>query len=271
MDKLVLLAYKPTSIGSKKMAQALNVERLTIDSSFRPEERTTVINWGRGDWPLWKDNVFGWINNPPAVLRAIDKGDAFLWMKRAGVPIPEYTESIEQARAWIGEGHIVLCRQELQGFEGRGIVVARKAEELVPARMYVKYVKKVYEYRVHVMNGEAFYANIKRQTADPKVEKPDPLVRSGPNGWIFYHMDELPSKAVCDACVAAVQALGLDFGGVDVGESKDGTATVYEVNTAPEVGPNTIAAYMAAFKRNYGQHKNNENVPIGNLQLAAGS
>ena len=202
-----------------------------------------------------------------AVANAIDKKTAFLIMKEAGVPVPEFTTDINVARGWLDrrETIAVFCRTEVDAARGNGIVVARRAAELVPAPLYTKYVRKVHEYRIHAMKGEVFYVNKKQRRLDaPRGEQ---LVRSGREGWFFVHLDlpQWPNANARNAAGQAVAALGLDFGGVDVGVSEDGTATVYEVNTAPEIGRNTAAAYKAAFQQHYGQYNNNENVPIRNL------
>src|SRR3546814_5500349 len=42
------------------------------------------------------------------------------------------------------------CRTVLAGHSGVGIVIADNRDDLVPANLYVKYVKKKEEYRVHL-------------------------------------------------------------------------------------------------------------------------
>lgn len=266
--KLILLPFKEGSEGAQRIAETLNVRRvLRGDVDYRPDEPTVAINWGRGDYPRWRNRVQGFINHPCSVANAIDKKTAFLMMKEAGVPVPEFTTDINVARGWLDrrETIAVFCRTEVDAARGNGIVVARRAAELVPAPLYTKYVRKVHEYRIHAMKGEVFYVNKKQRRLDaPRGEQ---LVRSGREGWFFVHLDlpQWPNANARNAAGQAVAALGLDFGGVDVGVSEDGTATVYEVNTAPEIGRNTAAAYKAAFQQHYGQYNNNENVPIRNL------
>lgn len=263
--KLVVLAYKPTSKGAKMVASTLGVAMLTLADRFNANDSTACLNWGRGDYPEWRNEIVRFINPPEACMRAIDKLKAFSHMKRGKAPCVPFTMDKDEAKEWVRAGHIVMCRTETQGFNGSGIVIARTVDQVVSAPLYTRYIKKDAEYRVHVMNGSCFYSNIKRKKREVP-EGADPLVRSGSHGWYFEHMDRLPSQVVQDACVAAVEALGLDFGGVDVVEEKGtGAAYVLEVNTAPEMGVNTMAAYKKALKQNYGQYKNNENVPIRNL------
>src|SRR3546814_3666736 len=48
------------------------------------------------------------------------------------------------------EAFPIVCRTVLSGHSGVGIVIADNRDDLVPANLYVKYVKKKEEYRVHL-------------------------------------------------------------------------------------------------------------------------
>lgn len=267
--KLVLLSYKETSKGARMVADALGVEFLLRNSRFKSPAATICLNWGRGDYPDWSKEVTRWINRPEAVMRGIDKNTAFVHMQRGGVPVVPFTTNRAEAERWLRDGEIVVCRRETAGFNGSGIIIVRPngRDRIVDAPLYTKYIKKDAEYRIHVMNGTAFYSNIKRKNSAEKIPQgADPLIRSGSHGWYFEHMDALPSRAVCEAAAAAVESLGLDFGGVDIIEEREtGRPFVLEVNSAPELGRNTLRAYKTQFQQHYGQHNNNANVPIRNL------
>jgi hypothetical protein len=261
--KLILMPYKQTSAGSKMMAKRLNVSRVLRDGELNIEEDVACINWGRGDFPHWGHIPKKWINSPEAVLRSIDKLRSFNHFRYAGVPTPPWTTSREEAIRWsLTDKQRVLARLETEGMDGAGIEVCEPGEPIPRARLYTMYVEKVAEYRVHVMNGECFYANQKRPNGAFEHLGSSQIICTSSNGWWFRHLDALPARRVQDACVAATKALGLDFCGVDVGVDALGNPYVYEVNTAPEMGPNTTEAYFRAFKRHYGQYKNNANVPL---------
>jgi glutathione synthase/RimK-type ligase-like ATP-grasp enzyme len=51
------------------------------------------------------------------------------------------------------------------------------------------------------------------------------------------------NKSRTDAAVKAVEALGLDFGAVDLVVDHQGLEYVLEVNTAPACSPKTLQAY----------------------------
>lgn len=260
--QLILMPYKATSGGSKLMAKKLGINRVLRDDNFNPKDPVVCINWGRGDFPWWGGVPKKWINSPECVMRSINKIKSLLLFKRAGVPCPEFTTSKEVAQKWINSGHVVLARMNTEGMDGDGIEIIRQGMDLPTAPLYTIYQEKETEYRVHVMNGECFYANQKRPDGWQKTNQ---MIRTSSGGWYFRHMDTLPSKAVQHACEMAVEALGLDFAGVDVGVSKEGIPCVYEVNTAPEMGPNTTNAYFKAFKKHYGEYKNNENIALRDL------
>jgi hypothetical protein len=267
MDKhFVLFPYKETSGGSKMMASALKVNRVLREDRFDPVGlAVTAINWGRGDWPHWKQEVVKFLNSPDAVIKAINKVTSFRFFDKSKVPHAPWTTTVKTAQEWLEKGNTVFVRKETEGKDAAGIELVQPGQVLPNAPLYTMYVPVVREYRVHVMNGECFYSNVKTEGARNAKNGRSKIIRSGSYGWYFSHMDNLPEESVCKAAVMAVEALGLDFGGVDVGITDAGDPVVYEVNTAPEMGPNTTAAYLRAFKKHYGDYKNNENLPIKNL------
>lgn len=115
--------------------------------------------------------------------------------------------------------------------------------------MYVRYVPKKDEYRVHVFNGRVIDVQKKMRrlgefTGDPEIRN---MVRNYDNGWIFGRSNIAPPQDVIDQSIAAVRALGLDFGAVDTGWTENiQQATVYEVNTAPGLAGSTVQSYIRA-------------------------
>lgn len=81
---------------------------------------------------------------------------------------------------------------------------------------------------------------------------PDPLVRSS-SDWVFcvYNLAPYPD-ILKDTAIDAVQALGLDFGGVDIAMDSNSNVCVYEVNTAPWINrESSTLAYVNAFKEHF--------------------
>lgn len=110
------------------------------------------------------------------------------------------------------------------------------------------------EYRVHSFFGRSIRAGKKvhRKPTDPTpfTGTPHAWIRSFDAGWMISYADDSGVKQKHrDAAHAAVRALGLQFGAVDIGELADGTLVVLEVNRAPGVEAGTIEAYARAIHR----------------------
>ena len=207
-------------------------------SGFR--RSSVVVNWG-STLPLSALTV---VNRPEAVALAVDKLDTFNTLLKRGVSIPQFSTSLEAERQGIW-----LARTKLRSSGGEGIIVIRPGDEVPQAPLYVQYIPKHLEYRVHVFNqlgGSTTYVqqklrrNAAEQTADEK------LLRNHSNGWVFAQpVGDIPA-AVCKQAVAAVEYLGLDFGAVDVVVGRDdGKAYVLEVNSAPGLQGETTLSYYA--------------------------
>ncbi|MBT9164385.1 MAG: hypothetical protein DDT23_00380 [candidate division WS2 bacterium] len=85
------------------------------------------------------------------------------------------------------------------------------------------------EYRVFVFRDKPFLVYVK-EGGDKNS-----LFRKRENGWrLVLLLDGYPPD-ILGQSIKAVAGLGLDFGGVDVIEDKDGRVYVIEVNTAPQL------------------------------------
>lgn len=243
--KLWMLPYKKGSVSAKYLAQSLMILsiRRGVISRFKPSPDNLIINWGCsvGNWP---PHVTGaCINSPVAVGRATDKLLSLMHMDRLEVSIPTFTEYVEEV-----DKFPVLCRTILSGHSGQGIVMANSEEELVDAPLYVQYVKKQEEYRVHVFNGEVIHKQRKARNRDIPDEDVNWQIRNHSNGFIFQlNGFDIPEQ-VEEEAVKAVKALALDFGAVDViWNAHEEKAYVLEVNTAPGLEGTTLEKYTEAF------------------------
>jgi len=242
--KLVIWRYKRASEGARILARKLGIYRMPDPGLLRGGHH--VINWGNTKWGVpVACRVY---NRPECVAIAINKLTAFETMRQAGVPIPEFTTDKEVASKWKGG---VVCRKILTGSGGDGIVFSKQAVDIIPAKMYTRYVKKSREYRVHVFQGRVIGCKRKIKHKDKEVK--DVHIRSHDNGYVYIvDPQNPPSQTILDAAVKAVSALNLDFGGVDiVWTSKNDKAYVLEVNTAPGMTDMTGDWYAQAFKEKY--------------------
>jgi len=79
-----------------------------------------------------------------------------------------------------------------------------------------------------------------------RQENPDQIIKSNTRGWKFSQVKSA-KKALEDIAIAAVKAIGLDFGAVDCCELEDGGVAIIEVNTGPGLQGTSFEAYIAAF------------------------
>jgi glutathione synthase/RimK-type ligase-like ATP-grasp enzyme len=246
--KTVSIYGKLKSAGARSLRHALK-EITKIKPYFYGPEQTPptdyVINWGNTLNPAWTPKA--WFNPPDCVFTSVNKLTCFQTLKAAGIDVPEFTIDKKEVKEWLNNEHIVLARVLLRASGGRGIEIIRTGEEIKDAGIYVKYIRKDSEYRVHVVGEKVIdFAAKKRQTESEQT--PDQkLIRSHANGWVFCRQGVgLPDEAGALA-VRSVKALGLDFGAVDMVVSKRGKPFVLEVNTAPGLEGQTIINYANAF------------------------
>lgn len=114
------------------------------------------------------------------------------------------------------------------------------------ADFWVKKLDIAEEFRVHSFRGKSIRAGVKIHRKDFK--DPHPWIRSWDGGWRIVYDGKSIKQAHRDIAHAAIKALGLDFGAVDLGRTVDGSLVVLEVNRAPGIEGGTLAAYQAAIE-----------------------
>lgn len=245
---MLLYAYKNGSQGARAVAQGLGIRRIRHEGSrFTGRSRPTVINWGANQLPEWRANC-NIINAPEAVLSVADKLRFFRRVHEAGMDrrVPPWTDSREEAQRWVQDGRTVVARTVLRGHSGVGIRII-SGDQLVPdAPLYVQYIKKIAEYRVHIVRGAII--DVQRKARRHDVAEPNWQVRSHQNGFVFVREEARPPGSVLDAARDVFGCFDLDFGAIDViWNGKEERAYVLEINTAPGLEGTTVQRYVDAF------------------------
>lgn len=244
--------YKLWSGGAKALGVRAGILRATRRQVKKYGDFETIINWGRSERRFHGE----YINAPESVVIASNKLRSAEAFGEHGVPQPDYTRDPAVAEGWVAEGHTVVCRTLLRASKGRGIVLVtpQTDNEICKAPMYTKYVKKADEYRIHVAFGEVIDAQMKKRRLEVEDDDVNWQIRNAHNGWVFARDGVSPPDCVKSAAISSVAALSLDFGAVDIGYNvKEGTAAVYEVNTAPGLEGTTLDTYYAAFLKRFPQ------------------
>jgi len=218
-----------------------------------------VINWGcsrpNKDYSSCSDviNPFDRVlvaGNKLSTFQAISDYNIVNQDDGIQVNIPDFTTDPAVARDWVNAGFVVVCRNKLTAHSGDGIVVAAREEDIPEGcPLFVKYIKKKKEFRVHVFDGQVIDVQQKRRRSD-YTEQPNFAVRNYHTGWVYCREGIEEPDQLRPQAIAAVEALGLDFGAVDIIYNQyANTCTVLEVNTAPGLEGTTVERYADAFIR----------------------
>jgi glutathione synthase/RimK-type ligase-like ATP-grasp enzyme len=249
-----ILPYRQGSKSAKALAEALGGKVLLLEGSkFVPKSDDVIINWGN------VGNINGVLlqhldmleNDPCVIRRASNKRAFFQLMQEAGhdAIIPAFWTSRQNIP---DDAFPIVCRTSLAGHSGDGIVLSDSPAGLVDAPLYVQYIKKEQEYRVHIGKKGDSYVTIAVQRKARNSSVPDHAVnwrvRNHANGFVFVREGFTAPAAVIDAARLALGASGLDFGAVDViWNSHQERAYVLEINTAPGLEGQTVTDYANFF------------------------
>lgn len=239
--KLKVFPHNMVSRGSRDLSNEIGGVRLREQGSpLRFTSNTLVVNWGRSSFPREIGSPVV-LNRPENVAQAVNKQNAFDILNRAGIPCP-INYPYEPSR--------LVDHINVRGTGGEGLVVRKASDPVTEGTvMTVAYIPKEQEYRVHVFQGEVI--DLQRK-AVREGEEPNWEVRNLKNGFVFVRgemkwADDQTEDKVMTAAVNAVDALGLDFGAVDVVVSSRRNAPfVLEVNTAPGLEGTTLKNYSEA-------------------------
>lgn len=195
-------------------------------------------------------------NSARAIERSVDKGMTSFLLHCAGLPTPptwvlrDRDSALAIAENELNQGHFVISKP-LFGSQGEGIRRIEKKTDLfwLTASFGVYYLQRFVrcagqgfsDHRVFVINGKAVAAMRRRGTS-----------------WL----NNVARGAQCEPvaiedglaelAVKAVDALAMDYAGVDIIETQDGQYSIIEVNSIPawkglqSVCPVNVADLLAA-------------------------
>lgn len=253
-----ILPYRSGSRSARALSEALDCKILKLEGSrWRPRRGRgdCIINWGNTslDMERYRDAR---ILNRPLDIQSCSNKLSFFNNTPEGVLqyVPEYwtDHNAIPVDAFASGG--VVCRTVLAGHSGEGIVIALSRDELVPAPLYTKYIKKSQEYRIHMgrgPDGQSIIISSQRKARNRSIpdDQVNWQVRNHSNGFVFVRDNVNPPSCVIEACKQVFDVTGLDFGAVDVvyNERSD-RAYVLEINTAPGLEGTTVDDYVQFFR-----------------------
>lgn len=221
----MILTYSGQSrLSAQAIADASDME-ISLNRGYQGD-----VNWGR--------NVAGTELNPD-ISNSTNKRVMRELFRDNDVPMPAlYSESEATHREHRGE--TIVGRPDHHS-KGRGFWVIRNDQDMNRALQgtrrkraathFMAFVEAEREYRVHIFKGKSIRVSEKvyGEEEDPRTHR-----KYYTTGRPRYHS----VRSVRKAAKKAVEALGLDFGAVDILARGDNNAEVFvlEVNAAPGLG-----------------------------------
>lgn len=243
---MFFLYHRRSAPTGSVLARALNMEGgESTGSLVRAQAIDGLIRWGSRADTLADSGVQRVLNSAAAIQLASNKLESLHVLRDRGIPVPEWDTDPETLVERVG--YPILGRR-LQHARGTDIVLClqRRDYRRRPRDYYVAYVPTNREYRLHVAGGEVI--RVQGKFLD-LPEQYQPWLRNYATGYRFRAPRRRLHNARLNDAVAAVAALGLDFGAVDLLVADNGSHYVLEVNTSPSCSPLTGAAYVNAFAR----------------------
>jgi glutathione synthase/RimK-type ligase-like ATP-grasp enzyme len=245
---MLIYSARPSN-GARELAHALGIKQGGRRITRR--YNGTVINWGCIDLP--KRFIDASIINEPVSIAEVSNKLVFFKKMKDTKLCPKFTEDRNEAQGMVEKERRVVARTVLNGSSGVGIRVADLSRPLVNAPLYVEYIPKDSEWRVHVFRMDKGPVVVDCQKKARSTDVPDSEVnweiRNLEGGFIYKRHDIDPPTCVFEVATKCMENLSLDFGAVDIiYNEKRNRAYVLEVNSAPGLEGTTVVKYKDAFK-----------------------
>ena len=176
--------------------------------------------------------------NKPAInanVNRFNKMEALIEFQKVGIAAPKIIKGAIQ----VTRGELPVLARKIHHTKGKDIVVCKTADEVMEIAyahthdFFTPWIPTATEYRVWILNGNAF--TVYEKEFKGEGEYPG-YSRNRAMGFKFVKHDELlPLRALTQPSIAAVKALDMEFGVVDVLLGKDGKYYVLEVNSMPHI------------------------------------
>jgi len=242
MGRIVIYPYKFYSKSAKDLLNSVRQHyggrslRVRPDGTFVPRPDDTIINWGSAKVPRWDTSRI--LNKPENIANAVNKIKTFELLDAAGVRSVPHTTDPDIACTW----ERIVERHRVTGRSGAGIRLSTP-ETIMPARLYTQFLEPTEEYRVHVFRGEVVdYSKKFKRTPEGIVFVSSECPKNRATGWEYMRDVTGMREGVVLRAKAAVEALGLDFGVVDIIRHNN-KSYVLEVNTACGLSSRGLQAY----------------------------
>lgn len=252
--RIRIIPYRQASKSAKTLAEELGGKVVRLqNSSYLPRASDFIVNWGNSKHVDYSTDLETPVVNDcmRCELEYAHNKLNFFQTFSGSSPLPPFWTNKEDIP---DDQFPIVCRTKLTGHSGAGIVIASDRDNLVNCQLYVKYIPKKEEYRVHLGLRKSGPIYIQRKARRLSCSDPNWQVRNHSNGFVYVQasQDDKNLAAVVEAAQEVFSALRLDFGAVDViyNEYLE-RAYVLEINTAPGLEGTTGKKYAEYFRSFY--------------------
>lgn len=224
------------------------------------ENRDTILaRWGTGREEGIDMAPFSRVlNKGRSINRNVNKLLSLKIMKAARISVPDFFERKEDITSFPvlgrdshhhGGTDVVI----INGSNMSPIWRYNRLSNIPNKNFYTKIIQSREEFRVHVFLGNVIRVTKKvyrGQTRNGEIVEAKSIIRNDTYGWGHANVDiaNLPRTHV-DISIAALRALDLDFGAVDLIVDLSGRPYILEVNTAPHLNEVGIDIYVQQFSK----------------------
>lgn len=231
-----------------------------------------MVNWGTAfdDFDYLPTKAGYFILNQMGVKTAQNKRSFFqTYSQNHELNLPQFWTDSQRALNFLRNTNrngepVIVERHKLTGHSGAGIRLVKEDLELRDAPLYVQYIPKATEYRVHFFKHPdmetQYFIQQKRLRAEDVNAGPVEnryKIRNLANGWVFCHQQVENNDHVNLQAAEFANITNLDFGAIDIIYNRRANrATILEVNTAPGLEGETGKWYaknieIAASRHNF--------------------
>lgn len=254
-----VLPYNMTSKSSKALATILGCKRIKrTGSRYRNRTNECIINWGRTvPHDRVPENEPNLLNRFSAVAKASNKLSCFNALSAEEVSTLAFTTDRDAAQEMLAASptNSIYCRHKLSGKGGAGIEVIKTGEQVPEAPLYTLGLTEWSEWRLHCgidSQGATtiilLQQKVKRDTGGQDVGQGSDI-RNHESDFIFKKRDLVvpEEEQLHSVGGAALRALGLDFGAIDMAFTEEGLWRIIEVNTAAGLAGTSNEPYADFF------------------------
>jgi hypothetical protein len=240
MPRLFIIRSSP-SLSAVALATALRDEGIRAKKRQRLPRRIlagdAIVSWG------------AYLPDIPNGVRALNNVPLTGKGREIEALVGQEVPTVEMRRTLPSTGWPPM--PDVNGWLPRSAVHHSGDDLLTPPRnpdFWVKHEEIQREFRIHVWNGVS--SRVALKVPNREEGQYHPWIRSHSVGWRLDYGQGAHAvrQKHRDVAKAAISALKLDFGAVDVAERPDGSVFVLEVNRAPGLEGRTLEKYVEKVK-----------------------